>query len=328
MKKIIIAVISILCIAILLSVGVSSYLECEENKVEVLDVVEYLQYLHGYAKWTEVMEEYSLAEGVDNKEIIEKYKEILDTVDMTDIESLLLARIIYMNEVFDVKDYDYLINDLEKYYDKDSKLFCDFKVEDVIDMDELYESNVSTTTSVYPILMRTSVNLDKYDVIDGLKKYHSISKDEEERGYIIHLFVDLNCMDELDYMKDKEYFQRIYNECLEEVDNADYEFTGLDVDMEDIIYICDTMGIDTSKYKSRRKEWQVGPDDVDRLLGYDTSSAGSAMWTMFEYYEYLMDNKDELVLEDWFAEAFEDKYREFGENTMIKVLDDCLEQIK
>ena len=328
MKRFLIATLSVVLVSILISFGIHSYLRYEADKVEVLDVVEYFQYLHGYAKWTEVMEEYSLAEDVDNEEIIKKYKEILDIVDMSDIEIILMSRIIYMNEVFDVEGYDYLVDDIDKYYDKKTKLFCDCKVEEVLDMDELYESNISTTKSIFRILKRTKVNLEKYDYIEALKKFYSESTDREERGDVVYFFYDLDRLEDLDYMKDKEYFQDIYNECLAEIDYDNYQFTGVYVDMEDMLDICDTMGIDTSKYKSRRKEWQAGPDDVDRLLGYDTSSAGAAMWTMFEYYEYLMDNKDELVMEDWFAEAFEDKYREFGENTMIKVLDDCLEQIK
>ena len=328
MKRKVIILASVMLVLILVSAGVRSYLKYEAEKVEVLEVVEYLQYLHGYAKWTEVMEEYSLAEDVDNEEIIKKYKEILDTVDMTDIEIILMSKIIYMNEVFGVEDYDYLIDDIDDYYDDKTKLFCDCKVNKVVDMEDLYESNVATTSSVYEILMRTSVNLAKYEDLEGLKKYHSTSKDKEERGYIEYLFESLGRMDELEYMKDKEYFQGLYDECLAAIDYDDYQVQGLDVDSECFLYVCDKMDIDTSQYRNRMKEWRVDESDIDSLLSYDTNSASSAMWTMFEYYEYLMDNKDEVVLEDWFAEAFEEKYREFGENTMIDVLDECLEQIK
>ncbi len=139
--------------------------ESDDNAIEIIGGdIKGLDDILEYAENIDTIQKYSLSENVDNSKIIKKYIELLDSTNLEEINLMSLSKIIYINSVFDIEGYDYLIDYIDEYYDKETKVLCIYKIEEAADPVDMFKDNVATTLYVYELLSQAGVQLDKYEI--------------------------------------------------------------------------------------------------------------------------------------------------------------------
>lgn len=319
-------IISVFVLLILANFVVSLVLNNQKDKIAPEDAREYIDAFYCVLQLRELFEmnniNYEISEFKDTKD---DYVKMLDNLEMHAVKSETLAKIIYINEQLNLTQYDKMIEDLDKYYISYKKLFTTFFVEDTDDsaLKDAYAGYVNLSIPIHGILEHTSVDVDKYKILDGLKDYYDNNDDSDLNVAIIYEFYDADCIDKLDTSRYKDIFQECYNESLKAVSSESFKLNDYYYNTEYYLDVYKTVGINTTEYDEIVDKWKSEPLLIEELTPSALIELSDVMFLYATYADALYkgyglvpftgDYADAVVktLDDYYKNIFETSFNDF-----------------
>ena len=321
MKKKIVLVIFILILIVFVSavlvIKSQKKQEMDEEKYESEETVECIQAIYGMVKWQELLDKYDISYDEDIvREMKKDYISIINNTDTEELSLIELVRIIYINSKWNVAELKKYEEVLEEYYDKEKKIFYNYKLDSFENYDDLYEQGVEVTYMSYKMLSNLDVDISKYDILDGLKEYYIKSDDSDMNTQIIYVFFQNNKLNEIDYKKEREHFQNIYNEWLNLVREDDYIIGIADYDIFNFISLCERMEVDTNELKKVFCEYEIDYNDDEIMFPFDETSLTYPNEVMIAYWDVLFYQYGFVEMNDRLGDKLSTRYNDYYNNIL------------